>query len=155
MRIDLISVGSRMPEWVRQGYEEYSKRLPKECELVLREIAPGKRLKSRGLSRLVQEEGKRMLASVPRDSHVVVLEPTGKEWNSEQLAESLARWQSGGRNVALLVGGPDGLAEACRQRADESWSLSRLTFPHPLARIIVAEQIYRAFSLLCNHPYHK
>lgn len=144
-----------MPGWVQQGYDEYAKRLPRECELVLKEIAPGKRGKNADLARIVRDEGERMLAAIPAAAHVVTLDIPGKAWNTEQLAEAMRRWLAGGQPVALLVGGPEGLAEAARQRAQESWSLSKLTFPHPLVRIIVAEQIYRAHSLINNHPYHR
>jgi len=144
-----------MPSWVQQGYDEYAKRLPRECELVLKEIAPGKRGKNADLARIVRDEGERMLAAIPPSAHVVTLDILGKAWTTEQLAEAMRRWLAGGQAVALLVGGPEGLAEAARQRAQESWSLSKLTFPHPLVRIIVAEQIYRAHSLINNHPYHR
>jgi len=144
-----------MPSWVQQGYDEYAKRLPRECELVLKEIAPGKRGKNADLARIVRDEGERMLAAIPPSAHVVTLDILGKAWTTGQLAEAMRRWLAGGQAVALLVGGPEGLAEAARQRAQESWSLSKLTFPHPLVRIIVAEQIYRAHSLINNHPYHR
>jgi len=144
-----------MPEWVTAGYEEYAKRLPRECELVLREIVPAQRGKSGHEARWIEEEGERILASLARDDFVVALEVGGKPWSTPQLAGQLAGWMQAGRRVALLVGGPDGLAEACRKRADQLWSLSPLTLPHPLVRIVVAEQIYRAWSILRNHPYHR
>ncbi|MGR9072190.1 MAG: 23S rRNA (pseudouridine(1915)-N(3))-methyltransferase RlmH [Gammaproteobacteria bacterium] len=155
MQIHLISIGNKMPDWVVRGYEEYARRLPRECELKLREIAPGKRLKNADVSRLVKDEGERMLAALPNNAHTVALDLKGKPWSTAELSEALTGWQAGGRNVALLVGGPEGLAQAVRQKADETWSLSNLTFPHPLVRIIVAEQIYRAWSLMRNHPYHR
>ncbi len=144
-----------MPVWVQQGYNEYAKRLPHECGLVLKEIAPGNRGKNADLVRAVKNEGERMLAAIPSSAHVVSLDIPGKAWTTPQLAEALQRWRAGGRTVALLMGGPEGLAETARQRAQESWSLSNLTFPHPLVRIIVAEQLYRAWSLINNHPYHR
>lgn len=155
MQINLISIGTRMPAWVVQGYDEYAKRLPRECALVLREIAPGKRGKNVDLVRIVKDEGDRMLAAVPACAHVVALDLPGTAWTTGQLAEAMRRWLACGQPVALLVGGPEGLADAARQRAQECWSLSKLTFPHPLVRIIVAEQIYRAWSLINNHPYHR
>jgi len=155
MQIHLISVGNRMPGWVRQGYDEYAKRLPHECGLALKEIAPGKRGKNVDLARTVRDEGERMLAAIPSAAHVVTLDLAGQAWATGQLAEALRRWLAAGQPVALLVGGPEGLADAARQRAQESWSLSKLTFPHPLVRIIVAEQIYRAWSLINHHPYHR
>ena len=144
-----------MPVWVKQGYEEYAKRLPKECELILKEIAPAKRLKNTDLVRLVQEEGEKMIAAMPGDAHRVALDLKGKPWSTADLASALTRWRESGRNIAMLVGGPEGLDDSIRQRAHESWCLSNLTFPHQLVRIIVAEQIYRAWSILCNHPYHR
>ncbi|WP_036252314.1 23S rRNA (pseudouridine(1915)-N(3))-methyltransferase RlmH [Methylobacter sp. BBA5.1] len=155
MQINLISVGNRMPDWVRQGYDEYAKRLPRECELVLKEIAPGKRGKNSDVARIVKEEGERMLAAIPQGVHVVTLDIPGKPWTTPDLAQAMKRWLESGQNIALLVGGPEGLSDAAKQIARESWSLSTLTFPHPLVRIIVAEQIYRAWSILHNHPYHR
>jgi 23S rRNA (pseudouridine1915-N3)-methyltransferase len=144
-----------MPAWVRQGYEEYAKRLPRECELLLKEIAPGKRLKNSDTAKIVKEEGERMLAAIPQGARVVTLDIAGKPWSSDELAGSLQRWMDGGQPVALLIGGPEGLSAAVRQAAHESWSLSPLTFPHPVVRIIVAEQLYRAWSILHHHPYHR
>lgn len=155
MQIHLLAVGTRMPGWVIDGYEEYAKRLPRGCELVLKEIAPGKRGKNVDIARVTEDEGDRMLAALPRDAHVVALDAAGKEWSTPELAESLARWLESGRDVALLVGGPDGLSSACLKRANQRWSLSKLTFPHPVVRIILAEQIYRAWSILQHHPYHR
>jgi 23S rRNA (pseudouridine1915-N3)-methyltransferase len=155
MQINLISIGNRMPSWVQQGYEEYAKRLPRECELVLKEIAPGNRGKNADIPRAIKEEGERMLAAIPASAHIVTLDIPGKPWTTPELAQAMQRWLAGGQSVALLVGGPEGLAEAARQRANESWSLSKLTFPHPLVRIVVAEQLYRAWSLNNNHPYHR
>lgn len=155
MRIHLVAVGNRMPDWVTEAYSEYAKRLPRECELVLKEIAPAKRGKNADIVRLTEDEGERMLAALSRDVHVVALDVAGKEWSTPDLAAALARWLENGRDVALLVGGPDGLSPACLERANQRWSLSKLTFPHPVVRIIVAEQIYRAWSILQHHPYHR
>lgn len=155
MQIQLVAVGNRMPDWVTAGYQEYAKRMPRECELVLREISPGKRGKNVDIDRIRTEEGERILSSLSRDDHVVALEVGGKDWNTETLADQLRQWQQHSRRVSLLVGGPDGLAETCRTRAHQLWSLSRLTLPHPIVRIVVAEQIYRAWSLLNHHPYHR
>ena len=155
MQINLISIGNKMPGWVRQGYDEYARRLPRECQLILTEIAPGKRLKNVDVERLVRAEGVRMLAALPDSVHAVSLDLNGRPWSTAELAKSLKCWQDSGQNIALLVGGPEGLAVSVRRRADESWCLSNLTFPHPLVRVIVAEQIYRAWSMLRNHPYHR
>lgn len=155
MRLHLIAVGNRMPDWVDVGYAEYAKRLPADCALVLHEIAPGKRTKGADLERARREEGEKMLAALPKGAYVVALEVGGRAWTTQDLAQRLTEWRQGGRDVALLVGGPEGLAESCRARADAEWSLSRLTLPHALVRIVLAEQIYRAWSIIQGHPYHR
>jgi 23S rRNA (pseudouridine1915-N3)-methyltransferase len=155
MQIQLISIGNRMPGWVQQGYDEYAKRLPRECELVLKEIAPGKRGKNSDVARIIREEGERMIAAIGKDTHVVTLDVPGKPWSTPELAQTMKRWLESGQNVSLLVGGPEGLSDEAKRLARESWSLSKLTFPHPLVRVIIAEQIYRAWSILNNHPYHR
>lgn len=155
MQIQLLSVSDRVPSWVLDAYGEYSRRLPRDCQLQLCEIAPARRGKTSNAVQWCAEEGERMLAAIPRNAHVVALDATGRQWNSPELAKVLQRWLATGKPVSLLVGGPDGLSSACLQRADESWSLSALTFPHPLVRVLIAEQIYRAWSLLQHHPYHR
>ena len=144
-----------MPGWVQQGYDDYAKRLPRECELVLKEIPAGKRGKNSDIARIVKEEGERMIVAMPQNTHVVTLDIPGKPWTTPELAQAMQRWLANGQSLSLLVGGPEGLAEEVKVLARESWSLSKLTFPHPLVRIIVAEQLYRAWSLLNNHPYHR
>jgi len=153
MRIRLLAVGQRMPGWIRTGYENYARRLSGACRLELVEIAPGKR--QRGAKRAMQEEEKRLLGCIGRDDAVIALDDKGKPWSTEQLADQLHHWLADGRDRALLIGGPDGLTSGCLRRAKQTWSLSPLTLPHPLVRIIVAEQLYRAMSLLDNHPYHR
>ena len=155
MQIHLIAIGNRMPSWVTQGYEDYAKRLPKECSLVLKEIPAGKRQKNSDLARITKVEGERMLEAIPKNALVVSLDLGQKQWSTEQLAERMQQWQLDWQHVALLVGGPEGLADACRTRASQAWCLSALTLPHPVVRIVVAEQLYRAWSILCNHPYHR
>lgn len=155
MQIHLVAVGTRMPAWVQQGYEEYARRMPRECALRLVEIPPGKRGKGADVQRAIEDEGQRMLASLPRDCRVIALEVKGHSWSTEQLAGELEAWLGSGRDVALLVGGPEGLSEACRQRAQQAWSLSPLTLPHPLVRVLLAEQLYRAWTLYKGHPYHR
>lgn len=155
MQIRLVAVGTKMPSWVDEGFREYAKRLPRECELVLREIAPGKRGKNADIRRAIEEEGVRCLGSLAPNDHVVALDLSGQEWSTPDLSEALKRWLSLGSHISLLIGGPDGLAPSCLDRAKERWRLSALTFPHPLVRLIVAEQIYRSWSLLQNHPYHR
>lgn len=155
MQLHLIAVGRRMPAWVQAGYEEYAKRLPAESRLHLSEIPAEKRGKNADFSRLLTREGARMLSAVPKGAHVVALAVEGRPWVTEHLANRLGEWLQGGRDIALLVGGPEGLAPECYERAEERWSLSPLTLPHPLVRIIVAEQLYRAWTLLNGHPYHR
>lgn len=155
MRIHLVAVGTRMPAWVTTGYTEYARRLPHECSLNLVEIPVSKRRKSLPAARAMQEEGQLMLAAIPAGCLVVALDVAGRPWSTGELADRLLAWLAGGRDVALLVGGPDGLAPECLARADLSWSLSALTYPHALVRIIVAEQLYRAWSINTGHPYHR
>lgn len=144
-----------MPRWVQEGYEEYARRLPAECALELVEIPPGRRGKKGDIPRILRDEGKRMLAAVPRGSLVVALEVNGRAWSTEQLSAQLDRWMADGRDLALLVGGPEGLSPDCLAAAEQKWSLSPLTLPHPLVRVVAAEALYRAWSLLRGHPYHR
>jgi len=152
MRARLIAVGERMPAWVQQGYAEYTKRLARELPLELVEISTKS---GRDPARAMAEEGKAILASVPKNAHVVALDGRGKAWSSEDLAKQLERWRMLGKDLAFLIGGPDGLAPTALERTDQRWSLGPLTLPHPLVRVVVAEQLYRAVSLLGNHPYHR
>ncbi len=155
MNIHLLAVGTRMSGWIEQGFTEYARRLPPECRLQLVEISAGRRGKGADLSRLMKQEGERMCAAIPRGALVVALELRGQAWDTLQLANKLKGWLQGGRDVALLVGGPEGLSPECLARADSAWSLSPLTLPHPLVRIVVAEQLYRSWSILQHHPYHR
>ena len=155
MRIHLIAVGNRLDAWVYQGYEEFAKRLSQDCTLQLIEIPAIKRGKNADIERITREESQKMLAAIPKGARVIVLDIHGRQRSTEELAGKLADWLQGGQDDALLVGGPEGLSADCLARADETWSLSKLTLPHPLVRIVVAEQIYRAWSVLNNHPYHR
>ena len=155
MKTRLISVGERMPTWVAEGFAEYRKRLSRELPLDLVEIPLGARGKGRDPARAIADEGAAVLAALPKDVHVVALDGRGKSWSSEQLAEQLARWRQSGRDLAILVGGPDGHAADVLARADQQWSLGPLTLPHMLVRLVVAEQLYRAVTILEGHPYHR
>ncbi|MFQ5642111.1 MAG: 23S rRNA (pseudouridine(1915)-N(3))-methyltransferase RlmH [Thiogranum sp.] len=155
MEINLIAAGTRMPSWVNEGYQAYACRLPHECRLKLVEIPLGRRGKSTPVERAVNEEGKRMLAALAPRQLVIAMDVAGRSWSTEQLAGKLAAWLGDGRDVSLLVGGPDGLADTCLERAEQRWSLSALTLPHPLVRVLLAEQLYRAWSVISNHPYHR
>ncbi len=155
MKLTLVAVGTRMPAWVQTGYEEYAKRLPRECALVLREIPLATRSKSSDTARAIEKESDAMLAAIPAQERVIALDIPGRTQTTESIADALRQWQMQGGNTSFFIGGPDGLSAACLARAQESWSLSGLTLPHPLVRIVLAEQLYRAWSLLNHHPYHR
>ncbi len=155
MRVRLLAVGTRMPGWVTQGVEEYRKRLPRDFTLEVEEIAPGQRGKNADVTRAVALEAERLRARLRGDEWVVALEVGGKPWSTEQLAREAEAWRLEGRDVVLLVGGPDGLEPSLSAAADQRWSLSPLTLPHPLVRILLAEQLYRAWTLMVGHPYHR
>jgi len=154
MRAYLIAVGERMPAWVQAGYAEYAKRLAHELPLQLVEISTKLRGR-RDPARAIVDAGQAMLAAIPKGAHVVAVDGRGMLWSSEDLAAQLARWRMQGNDLAFLIGGPDGLAAAVLERARQHWSLGPATLPHPLVRIVVAEQLYRAVSQLGNHPYHR
>ena len=155
MKIHLLAVGIRMPAWVTEGYQEYARRMPPDCRLELTEIPAIQRGKNADIKRVLQQEGKKLLSSVPKGSKVVALDVLGKSWSTEQLSKQLGGWMQQGSDLTLMVGGPEGLHSDCLKAASQHWSLSALTFPHPLVRIILAEQLYRAVSLLRGHPYHR
>lgn len=156
MKIRLLAVGMRQPAWVQAGYEEYARRLPAQCRLELIELPCAKRRgKHEDVKRLLAEEGQHMSAMIQDKDRVIALDERGSSWRTAELAQHLARWSQDGRNLALLIGGPDGLDTRCLARADLRWSLSALTLPHGLVRVLVAEQLYRAMSLLQGHPYHR
>ncbi|WP_438865015.1 23S rRNA (pseudouridine(1915)-N(3))-methyltransferase RlmH [Neptunicella sp.] len=155
MRIQIIAVGSKMPSWVEQGYQEYARRLNADVVLQLTEIPAGKRGKNADITRILHKEGQQMLAAIPKGNRVVTLEVTGKPWTTPTLAKNMADWLMDGRDVSLLIGGPEGLAPECIAIAEQKWSLSALTLPHPLVRIVLAESLYRGWSLNNNHPYHR
>lgn len=155
MKIQLICVGTKMPDWVEAGVAEYRKRLPRDFELGITEIALAARGKNADVGKAMAKEGEACLRAVGKGDYVVALDVRGKTLDTEQLAAQLRLLRDGGRNLSLLVGGPDGLASDCLAAADARWSLSPLTFPHPIVRVILAEQLYRSWSILTNHPYHR
>ena len=155
MNIHLLAVGNKMPDWVTQGYQEYATRLPAKCALVLKEISSEKRLKNSNLVAIVEKESLKIKSAIPGNCRVVALDVKGQSWSTEKLANRMQDWMMGGQDIALIIGGPDGLSNELLSMADEKWSLSALTFPHPLVRVILAEQIYRAFTITENHPYHR
>ena len=155
MRIHLIAVGYRRAGWERDGYREYARRMPPQLPLELHEVAPSKRAKGVSAERGIDDEARRLLAAVPGGARVVALDERGAAWTTLELAHRIEGWMRDGRALALLVGGADGLAPACIEAAEHRWSLSPLTLPHGLARIVVAEQLYRASTIHRGHPYHR
>ncbi|AVQ88482.1 MULTISPECIES: 23S rRNA (pseudouridine(1915)-N(3))-methyltransferase RlmH [Plesiomonas] len=155
MKLQLVAVGTKMPAWVETGFQEYVRRFPKDMPFELLEIPAGKRGKNADIKRILEKEGEQTLAAIPKGNRIVTLDIPGKPWTTEQLAEQLERWKQDGRDVSFLIGGPEGLAPSCKAAADQSWSLSPLTLPHPLVRVVVAESLYRAWSITANHPYHR
>jgi len=155
MKCRLIAAGTRLPNWVNSGFADYQRRLRTPLVLELHEISVAARRAGESPARAVQREGVNMLAAIGGDDYVTALEIAGKAMSTEQLSIWLAERLREGRPLAFLIGGPDGLAPQCLDRADRSWSLSPLTLPHALARVVVAEQIYRAMTLLAGHPYHR
>ena len=155
MKINLISVGTRMPDWVQQGVQEYARRLPADFSFQCIEIPLGKRGKNSDTRQAMEQEGEALLARLAPRDHVVALDVLGKSLSTEAMAARVGAIRDNGRHLSLLVGGPDGLSQTCLDRADERWSLSALTLPHPLVRIVIAEQIYRCWSVLAGHPYHR
>lgn len=155
MNIELLAAGTRPPAWTDAGFREYQKRLPREWHLLLKEVPVARRSKGKSTDQLKREEGDKMLAAIKPGAMVVVLDREGDIWSTEQLAQNFEKWMQSYSDVQVLIGGPDGLDSRCIERANVIWSLSRLTFPHFLVRTMVAEQLYRAWSITANHPYHK
>jgi len=152
MQLSLCAVGRKMPAWVQQGADEYQKRLPRQWQFTVRETAQAN-LATAALNKAKEDEF--LTALLPDKGHVVALDNRGKSWSTQDLSVQLQLWQELGKPVSLIVGGPDGLSDELVARSDQQWSLSPLTFPHPLVRVIVVEQLYRAHSMLINHPYHR
>lgn len=155
MKINLIAVGKKTPAWVEGGFKEYRKRLSAELTLNLIEIPGTKNAKNINTQEVVKRESEKILAAIPPNNYIIALDVAGKSFSTEELALQLQRWRENARDISLLIGGACGLSDECLHRADLRWSLSPLTFPHQLVRIIVAEQLYRAWSILTHHPYHK
>lgn len=155
MHARLIAVGERAPSWVATGFAEYSKRLSHWLPLELVELPPGRRGKGIDIARAIADEGQRIRSALPKGALVVALDGGGRAFSSDQLAQRLEHWRHQGRDLALLIGGPDGHATDVLANADEVWSLGPLTLPHMLVRLLVAEQLYRAASVLASHPYHR
>lgn len=155
MRIQIIAVGDKMPAWVEQGYQEYIRRIGPGITIELHEVAAEKRSKGSHTARILEKEAQKMRQAIAANRYVIALDKSGQSWSTEQLARHLSDWQLDGTNLSLLIGGPEGMTPELVAAADKRWSLSALTFPHPVVRIVLAEQLYRAWSILNNHPYHK
>lgn len=155
MRIEIISVSARQPVWVRDGFDDYARRFSGGWSLTLRELPLVRRAQSLPVERAIEQEGDRLLAAAAKLDHLVALDERGAGWSTADLAARLDAWTRIGSSVGLLIGGPDGLAPACLDAARERWSLSALTLPHGLVRIVAAEALYRAWSLQRGHPYHR
>ena len=151
----MIAVGDRQPSWVDEAFDTYSRRFPRQWGFRLDRIATVRRTKNDRSKSAMEAEGEQILAKTNADEQVVLLDERGKQLTSQALANRLSDWQSDGRNLCFVIGGPDGVSPACRDRADFIWSLSDLTLPHGLARVLFAEQMYRAWSLQTGHPYHR
>lgn len=154
MKLRLIAVGAKSPDWVDAGFTDYARRMPRECALELVEVAPANR-KGWPAERILAEEAERILARVGRSDQVVALDVAGRACSTEKLANKLDDWRMQSGNVSFLIGGADGLDARCLTRADETLSLSAMTFPHQLVRVMLAEQLYRAWTILHGHPYHR
>lgn len=155
LKIQLITVGANVPKWVEKGFKDYQNRFPSQMPLDLVGVKAEKRGNKTDSARVLKNEGKAMLAAIPEGNRIVALDIPGILWDTHQLAAQLSDWILQARNLSILIGGPDGLSRDCQQAAEHIWSLSPLTFPHQLVRIIVAESLYRAWSLKVSHPYHR
>jgi 23S rRNA (pseudouridine1915-N3)-methyltransferase len=155
MQLLVAAVGQRMPAWVQDAWREYERRFPRGLSLDLKEISLAKRSRNSPIDRLRDAEGEALLAAIPTGHRIVALDERGKQWSTLELAGRLEDWMREERGVGFLIGGPDGLSDACRKRASDTWALSRLTLPHPMVRAVLAEQLYRAWTITQNHPYHR
>jgi 23S rRNA (pseudouridine1915-N3)-methyltransferase len=155
VHIRLLAVGDRQPSWVDEAFGTYTERFPREWKFRLDTIPTVRRNKNDKSRQAMEEEGELILAKLAVAEQVVLLDERGKQLTSKLLASKLSDWQADGRDLCFVIGGPDGVSEAVRQRADMMWSLSQLTLPHGMARALLSEQLYRAWSLQAGHPYHR
>ncbi|MDR3412641.1 MAG: 23S rRNA (pseudouridine(1915)-N(3))-methyltransferase RlmH [Formivibrio sp.] len=155
MKLYLIAVGHKMPDWIAAGYEEFAKRMPRDFPLQLIELKPDKRNAARTPQQVMAEESERILAAIPSDARVLALDERGANWTTMKLAENMKDWQRDGRDTVFIIGGTDGLDPSVKKRADQLLQLSAMTLPHGMVRVLLAEQLYRAVSILNNHPYHR
>jgi len=155
IQITIVTVGKRAPDWIQSGFNEYKKRLSHEIPLQLIEIAPARRSKNSVEERIQQEEAQAILKALPQHGYIIALDENGRTQNTLKLSTHLDKWINDGEHVCLIIGGADGLHQSVIQAANETWSLSAHTLPHALVRVILAEQMYRAWSILKGHPYHR
>lgn len=155
MKLIILAVGHKMPSWITDGFNEYSKRMPREAKIELIELKPEPRTTGKTVPQIMEAEAQRIRAALPQDALRIVLDERGAHWSTKQLAQHFKDWQGGGRDVAFIIGGADGLHESIRKEADQLLALSAMVMPHGMVRVLLAEQLYRAWSLLHNHPYHR
>jgi len=155
MKLLILAVGHKMPAWITEGYNEYTKRMPREAKIELVEIKPEPRTTGKTVAQIMEAEAQRIQAALPKDVLRIVLDERGKHWTTRQLTEQMKDWLSGGRDVAFIIGGADGLHESVRSSANQLLALSAMVLPHGMVRVLLAEQLYRAHSLMHNHPYHR
>lgn len=155
MQIELIAIGTKMPAWVNTAWQTYVERLPREWSLSLKELPAQHRGKNAPIEAILADEGERLLKAAANAEHIIALDRGGRNISSMDLAKTTENWLQQRTHVAILVGGPEGLSPACLKAANQCWSLSALTYPHPIVRVVLAEQIFRAWSILNNHPYHR
>ena len=155
MKIHLIAVGKKMPEWVNAGFSEFSKRMPPELQINLIEITPSVRNKATPIEKNIKEEGEHIQSVISASSRLIILDEKGKNFSSIELSKKMEAWLPLGQDISLIIGGADGLDDRIKQSADETWSLSSFTLPHALVRVLIAEQLYRGWSILKKHPYHR
>ncbi|NGM87613.1 23S rRNA (pseudouridine(1915)-N(3))-methyltransferase RlmH [Parapusillimonas sp. SGNA-6] len=155
MKLLVVAVGLRMPDWVQEGWSEYAKRLPHDCPLELREIKPEARSSGKTPAQMMRAEADRIEASLPQGCLRIALDEHGRDMDSAGLARELEKWRGEGRDIAFLIGGPDGLDATLKQHCHAKLRLSSLTLPHPMVRVVLAEQLYRAWAIMTGHPYHR
>ena len=155
MLIKLLAVGNRMPKWVELGYREYAQRMPNLCKLELVEVAAKKRGKNADTARILRDEAQALQAAIPKGTLTIALDRKGRHIDTEELASNLQTWIDESQDVAILIGGPEGLDPVYLEQVSRKWSLSKMTFAHPVVRVMLAEQLYRAWSIIAKLPYHR
>lgn len=155
MRIEVIAIGQNMPEWVNTSTQIYQKRLPKNFTLDFKSLPIIKRSKSNSITKIIEQESQAILKAIPKNSYIIALDATGKKLSTEDMSKKFDNIKLEYSHISLIIGGPDGLSQDIKQKANEIWSLSDLTFAHPIVRVILAEQIYRCWSYSQGHPYHR